>query len=291
MLFEGSAVALVTPFDSGGQVNYLMIKKLIEFQISNGTKAIVILGTTGESPTISSEEREKIIKFTVCLVAKRVPVIVGTGSNSTKNALEQTIQAKNLGADGALVVTPYYNKCSRRGLYEHFKTIALKSKFPLIIYNVPARTGVGVTTDIVLKLSKIKYIVGIKEASGNIGFISELVAKLPKRFAVYSGDDGITLPAMSVGARGVISVTANCYPDRVEALCEFMRKKDLFNAQVQQDFLFEINRALFLEVNPICVKFYLGLIGFDVGKPRLPLTLPEQETIKKLKEISEFYEN
>lgn len=291
MLFEGSAVALVTPFDSAGQVNYLMIKKLIEFQISNGTRAIVILGTTGESPTISSEEREKIIKFTVCLVAKRVPVIVGTGSNSTKVAVEQTIQAKKLGADGALVVTPYYNKCSKRGLYEHFKTIALKSKFSVIIYNVPSRTGVGITTDIVLKLSKIKYIVGIKEAGGNIAFSEELVKVLPKRFAVYSGDDSLTLPAMALGAKGVISVTANCYPDRVSNLCEFMLKNDLFNAKIQQDYLLEINRALFLEVNPICVKYFLGLIGFDVGKPRLPLTSPEPETIKKLKEISEYYEN
>lgn len=291
MIFEGSGVALVTPFNEKNEIDYMMLKKLIEYQISNGTNAIVILGTTGESSTITVAEREKIIKFCVYIVNGLVPVIVGTGSNSTETAISLTMQAKRLGADGALVVTPYYNKCNQTGLFEHYKKIALKTRFPIIIYNVPSRTGVNILPETVLKLSKINNIVGIKEASGNLGQISKLIHILPEDFPVYSGDDNLTLPLLSLGARGVISVTANAYPNFVSLLCKYMKKMDLQNAKNINEKLYEVNSALFLDVNPICIKAYMKLLGFDVGKPRLPLTFASNEIIKKLKEVKNKYEN
>ncbi len=291
MLFVGSAVALVTPFKKSGEVDYFMMKKLIEFQIASGTKAIVILGTTGESPTISREEREKIIKFCVCLAKHQIKIIVGTGSNSTKKAINLTLQAKNLGADGALIVTPYYNKCSDDGLFEHYRKIAQTCKFPIIVYNVPSRTGVNIKPEVALRLSKLRFVVGIKEASGNMAQINKLIRILPKRVAVYSGDDGLTLPIMAVGGKGVISVTANCYPTEVALLCDFMLKRDLVNALRQHEFLAEINEALFFDVNPIPVKFYMNELGLFVGEPRLPLMPPSTEIQNKLKKVKEKYEN
>ncbi len=291
MIFEGSAVALVTPFDKNGEVNFYMLKKLIDYQIACGTKAIVLLGTTGESATITFEEREKIIKFCVCLVSKRVPVCIGTGSNSTKTAIKLSKQAEELGADGVLVVTPYYNKCNKRGLISHFRQIAKSIKIPVILYNVPSRTGVNMLPETIKELSKIKNIVGIKEASGNISQIQTLLSILPSNFAVFSGDDSLTLPIILLGGRGVISVTANCYPELVSNMCDFAIKNDYFNAKRISRYLFKINKALFADVNPMCVKFYLGLIGFDVGGCRMPLTAPCDEAIKILKETKHEYEN
>lgn len=291
MIFKGSGVALVTPFNEKNEVDYFMLKKLIDFQISNGTKAIIILGTTGESPTITMAEREKIIKFCVYIANGLVPIIVGTGSNSTENAITLTMQAKRLGASGALIVTPYYNKCNQNGLYEHYKKIALKTKFPIIIYNVPSRTGVNIQPETILKLSKFNNIVGIKEANGNMVQIEKLIHILPSNFAVYSGDDCLTLPMLSIGAKGVISVTANAYPNQVSVLCEFALKNDYSNALIIHNKLFEVSQALFLDVNPICIKTYMKLLGFNVGNPRLPLTNPSNEIIKKLKEVKNKYEN
>ena len=291
IIFEGSGVALVTPFNKKNEINYYSLKRLIEYQITNGTKSIIILGTTGEASTISEDEREKIIKFTVCMVNKRVPVIVGCGTNNTETAIRLVNQAKELEADGVLIVTPYYNKCNQTGLFEHYKKIALSTKFPIIVYNVPSRTGVNILPETVLKLSKIKYISGIKEASGNFSQISKLIEILPKDFPVYSGDDGLTFPLMSIGAKGVISVTANAYPSLINALCQNIQNKNLISAEKIYHDLFDINSALFLDINPICIKYYMNLLGFDVGEPRLPLTAPNPDTIKKLKEIRNKYEN
>lgn len=291
MIFEGSGVALVTPFGKNGEVNYYSLKRLIDFQISNGTKALIILGTTGESATISESEREKIIKFCVCMVGKKIPVIIGCGSNSTSKAIKLTMQAKRLGADGALIVTPYYNKCNQTGLFEHYRAISQAVKFPIIIYNVPSRTGVNILPETVLKLSKLKYIVGIKEASGNISQISKLIHILPKNFPVYSGDDSLTYPLIMLGAKGVISVTANAYPALVSSLCQNALDGDINNARRLHDFLFELNSALFLDVNPICIKTYMELIGFDIGDVRLPLTKASNRILNRLKEISKIYEN
>lgn len=291
MIFEGSGVALVTPFDKNGEVNYYSLKKLIEFQIACGTKAIIILGTTGESATISKDERKKIINFCVCLVGKRIPVIVGTGSNSTKTAKENSIEAESLGADALLVVTPYYNKCNQQGILNYYKTISNAVKLPIIAYNVPSRTGVNIEPQTVLKLSKIKNIVGIKEASGNLKQIAEILKIVPSNFSVFSGDDFLTLPIMLLGGRGVISVTANVYPELVQNMCDFALKNDYFNAKRISKYLQKINECLFLDVNPICVKEYMNLIGFNVGDVRPPLYKPSSEILKKLKEVKHEYEN
>ena len=291
ILFKGSAVALVTPFDKYGKVNYFSLKYLIDFQISNGTKAIVILGTTGEASTISNLEREKIIKFCICCANKQVPIIVGTGSNSTEKAIEQTKQAETLGADGILVVTPYYNKCNQDGLFLHYKQISNSTKIPIIVYNVPSRTGVNILPNTVLKLAKLKNIVGIKEASGNMSQIAEICQKKPPNFAVYSGDDLLTVPIMSLGSEGVISVTANVEPEKISLLCDFMLKQEHANALNLHNQLFDLNKAMFFDVNPICVKHYLNILGFDVGTPRLPLTEASIDIKQKLEEVKRLYEN
>ena len=291
MVFEGSAVALVTPFDKNNEVDYFELKNLIDFQIANGTKAIIILGTTGEASTISRDERTKIIKFCVCVVAKRVPLIVGTGSNSTSTSKFFTKEAEDLGADAVLIVTPYYNKCNQNGLYLHYRSIAKETKLPIILYNVPTRTGVNILPETVYKLSKIKNIVAIKEASGNLAQIENVLKIVSREFCVYSGDDGLTLPIIAMGGKGVISVTANAYPSEVQYLCEHALAGDLLNARRWANYLFDLNKCLFLDVNPICIKYYLNLIGFNVGKPRLPLTEPNIKIKQKLKEIKKQYES
>ncbi len=290
MVFEGCCVALVTPFSKSGEVNYYVLKQLIEFQIASGTKAILILGTTGECSTITDEERKKIIRFCVCLIAGRVPLIVGTGSNSTVRAITLTKEAKQLGADACLVVTPYYNKCNQNGLFQHYKKISDECSFPIILYNVPSRTGVNMLPETVLKLAKLKNIVGIKEASVDINHILKLFHLLPRNFAIYSGNDSLNFLFLSLGAKGSISVTANCYPTMTSSMCDFGLKRDYFNALRIHDFLFDLNSALCQDINPICVKEYLNLIGFDVGGTRLPLTRSNTEIIKKLKEIKISYE-
>ena len=291
MIFKGSAVALVTPMTQSGEINYYSLKELIDYQIACGTKAIIILGTTGESSTIKEDEREKIIKFCVCMVAKRIPVIVGTGSNSTATAIKFTKQAEKLGADGALIVTPYYNKCNQDGLFEHYKKIASETNLPIILYNVPSRTGVNILPETVLKLSKIKNIVGLKEASGNLNQISKIISLVNSSFAVYSGDDNLTLPILALGAVGTISVTANVYPEQMELLCEFALSQDYSNARRINNFLKNANHAMFLDVNPIPVKAYMNMVGFKVGIPRLPLTEASEKLKRELKEVIKKYES
>lgn len=291
MIFKGSAVALVTPMTQSGEINYYSLKELIDYQIACGTKAIIILGTTGESSTITEDEREKIIKFCVCMIAKRVPVIVGTGSNSTATAIYLTKQAEKLGADGVLIVTPYYNKCNQDGVLEHYKKIASETNLPIILYNVPSRTGVNILPETVLKLSKIKNIVGLKEANGNLNQISETISLVPSNFAVYSGDDNLTLPILALGGAGTISVTANVYPEQMELLCDFAFSSDYSNARRINNFLKSANNAMFLDVNPIPVKAYMNMVGFKVGKPRLPLTEASEKIKRELKEVIKKYES
>lgn len=291
MIFKGSGVALVTPFNSKNEVNFYELKKLIEFQIASRTKALIILGTTGESPTITQEERTKIIKFCVGQVSGRIPVIVGTGSNSTKTAIMHTKEAENLGADGVLVVTPYYNKTNQNGLVLHYKAIAKSTKLPIIVYNVPSRTGLNIMPETLLKLSKIKNIVGFKDAGGNIQQSTKLLSILPKNFALYSGDDLITYPLMCMGYSGVISVTANAYPTLVSSMCESILDRNFENALRIHNYLYKINSSLFLDVNPIGVKFYLNITGKNVGETRLPLSKLSKENQKNLLEVKHFYEH
>lgn len=291
MVFKGSAVALVTPFDKQGKVNYFSLKSLIDYQLANGTNAIVILGTTGESSTISFEEREKIIKFSISLTKGKIPLLVGTGSNSTQTSIALTKQAEDLGADAVLVVTPYYNKCNQEGLFKHYRQIANATSLPIILYNVPSRTGVNIQPETVIKLSKIKNIVGIKEASGNMAQIAEICQKKASKFSLYSGDDILSLPMFSMGASGIISVTANAYPEQIAYLASYALNGDYYNALKIHNKLYDINKALFLDVNPICIKHYLNLLGFSVGNPRLPLTEASPELKKKLLEVKNLYEN
>jgi len=289
IIFSGACTALITPFDKSGNINFLKLKELIEFQIASGINAILILGTTGECSTISNDEREKIIKFCNYEISHRVSLIVGCGSNSTELAKQHLKQAETLGADAALVVTPYYNKCSQEGLILHYKELAKSSNLPIIIYNVPSRTGVNILPETVLKLSKIKNIVGIKEASGNMSQIAKILALLSENFAVYSGDDNLTLPMMSLGAKGVISVTSNIEPERVSIMCRYALKGDFFNAKKIYEYLFNLSEALFFDVNPICIKTYMNLLGFKVGNFRLPLSSPNEDVLNKLKQVKREY--
>jgi 4-hydroxy-tetrahydrodipicolinate synthase len=289
-LFKGVCTALITPFKDE-KIDYHSLKNLIEFQINSGIDALLVNGTTGESATLTECEKRELISFTVREVAGRVPLIAGTGSNSTTRALHLSQFASDVGADAILVVTPYYNKTNQTGLIAHYKAIAKNTKLPIILYNVPSRTGVNILPETVIKLAKINNIVGIKEASGNLSQIAEICKKSPKSFAVYSGDDLLTLPILSMGAHGVISVTANAEPEKVQMLCNFAKNQDFFNARHIHEMLFELNKALFLDVNPICIKEYLNLIGFNVGRPRLPLTEANQSIKKQLKEVKKFYEN
>lgn len=290
MVFEGCCTALVTPFDEKGQVNYFKLKELIEFQIASGVNAILILGTTGESPCISSEERTKIIKFCKSEISGRIPLIVGCGSNSTEIAKAHLIEAYQLGADAGLVVTPYYNKCSQKGLILHYKELAKTTKLPLIMYNVPSRTGVNILPETAYKLSKIKNIVGIKEASGNMSQLAKICSLVQSDFAVYCGDDSMTLPAMSLGAKGVVSVTSNIEPEKVSLMCNLAQKHDFFNARRIHNSLYKLSEALFFDVNPICIKAYMNLCGFEVGGVRLPLSSTNKKVLNKLIKLKREYE-
>lgn len=278
--FIGSGVALITPFTETG-VNYDTLSKLIEFHIENNTDAIIICGTTGEPATMTEEERKEVIKYTIDKVAKRIPVIAGTGSNSTKAAIEMSKYAESVGADGILVVTPYYNKTTQLGLIEHYKAIAESVNLPIIMYNVPGRTGVNMTAETMYELSKIDNIVAIKEASGNISQVAKIAHLCSDNLYIYSGNDDQVVPMLALGAKGVISVLADVEPqDTHNMVIEFMNGNIEASKAIQLRALDLIN-ALFCEVNPIPVKAAVRKLGFDVGGVRLPLI----EMSEKNKEI------
>ncbi|MBQ7668565.1 MAG: 4-hydroxy-tetrahydrodipicolinate synthase [Clostridia bacterium] len=278
--FIGSGVALITPFTETG-VNYDTLSKLIEFHIENNTDAIIICGTTGEPSTMTEEERKEVIKYTIDKVNKRIPVIAGTGSNSTKAAIEMSKYAESVGADGVLVVTPYYNKTTQNGLIEHYKAIANSINIPIIMYNVPGRTGVNMTAETMYELSKIENIVAIKEASGNISQVAKIAYLCGDNLYIYSGNDDQVVPMLALGAKGVISVLADVEPqDTHNMVIEFMNGNIEASKAIQLRALDLIN-ALFCEVNPIPVKAAVRKLGFDVGGVRLPLI----EMSEKNKEI------
>lgn len=277
MLFKGSAVALVTPFRENN-IDYDAMARLIAFHIDNGTDALVIIGTTGESATLSSAEKEALIAFTVKQVAGRLPVIVGTGSNHTQEAIRLSIQAEELGANGLLVVTPYYNKATQKGLIEHYKAIADQVSCPIILYNVPSRTGVNLLPETVQALAQIPTIVGIKEASGDISQVAKLMRLVPSDFAVYSGNDDQILPMLSLGAQGVISVVANVLPQQTHDLVSHYLEGHFIKARQAQLEMLPLIDALFIEVNPIPVKMALSYMGYCESTMRLPLTQMAQET-------------
>ena len=268
-MFRGSIVALVTPF-SGGKIDEAKLSELIEFHIENGTSAIVSCGTTGESATMSHEEDINVTELVIKTVNKRIPVIAGTGSNNTKEALFLTEAAKRNSADAALIVTPYYNKPTQEGIYLHYKRIAETVDIPIILYNVPGRTGVGIQPETVVRLSKVPGIVAIKEASGTVDNASHILKELPW-FNVLSGDDNITMPMMALGAQGVISVAANIVPKKVADMCKYMLKGNYTKARKIHFECHDLFKALFYESNPIPVKTAMNLMGIISDELRLPL--------------------
>ncbi|MDD4816230.1 MAG: 4-hydroxy-tetrahydrodipicolinate synthase [Clostridia bacterium] len=289
-IFRGSCTAIVTPFSqSGKSINYKTFKKLIDFQIENGTSAIVFMGTTGEASTMTKKEKEKVAKFAVEYINKRVPVIIGAGSNNTKDAISNSQIFEKLGADALLHVTPYYNKATQNGLIKHYTEIAKSVKIPIILYNVPSRTGVNILPDTVKKLSQIENIVAIKEASGNFEQIVEILKITDKNFSVYSGDDANIFLVLALGGKGVISVVSNLLPQETANICKTFFEGNIEKSRQIQFDLMPIIKALFGEVNPIPIKTALKLKGFKVGIPRLPLTEMEKKNVKNLKKILKKY--
>ncbi len=269
-MFKGSIVAIVTPFNAG-RVDFEKLRELVEFQIAGGTDAIVPCGTTGESSTLDYDEHMQVIKTVIEQVNKRVPVIAGTGSNATAEAIELSQKAKEAGADGVLLVTPYYNKPTQEGLVRHYTAIADAVAIPQILYNVPGRTGVNMLPETVARLAHHKNIVAIKEATGSLQQASEIIALCGDQIDVFSGDDFITFPMMACGAKGVISVLANIMPKAVGDLVDAFYAGDLEKARQLHLYTLKIGNAMFMESNPIPVKTALGLMGKCSGEVRLPL--------------------
>ncbi len=289
-IFTGAGVAIVTPFHEDGSINFEAFAELIEFQIANSTDAIIVMGTTGESATTSEEEHLEAIKFCAETVKGRVPVVAGTGSNCTRTAVYLSTEAEKYGVDGLLVVTPYYNKATQNGLYQHYKTIADSVKLPIIIYNVPSRTGCNILPETVVRLcNDVENIVGVKEASGNISQITKLFALADGKVDVYSGNDDQIVPILALGGKGVISVLSNVAPKQTHDICQlFFDGKTAESAALQLKAIPLVN-ALFSEVNPIPVKKGVEFMGFAAGPLRMPLTEIEPVHEEQLrKAMAEF---
>jgi 4-hydroxy-tetrahydrodipicolinate synthase len=289
-MFRGTFTALVTPFRNGG-IDAAAFEKLIESQIAAGISGVVAVGTTGESPTLSHEERQELIGLAVATAKKRCQVLAGTGSNATQHAVADTKMAEKLGADGALLVAPYYNKPSQEGLFRHFKTIADATALPIMLYNIPGRCGVDIVSDTVTRLAKeCRNIVTIKEASGSVERVSELRVRLPESFTILSGDDSLTLPFMSVGAVGVVSVASNLFPAEV---CALVRAYECGDAKLALNLhrkMFPLFKDLFIEPNPVPVKTALGWRGAMSGEVRLPLCEMSEANQARLRRTLEEFE-
>ncbi len=288
-IFKGSGVALITPFTKDDSVDFEKLGELLEYHIKNKTDAIIINGTTGESTTLTDEEKYEIIKYSVKRVNGRVPVIAGTGSNNTKHAVELSKKAEALGVDGLLVVTPYYNKGNENGIYEHYKLIAENVNCPIILYNVPSRTGVNLSISLLKKLAEIKNIVAIKEASGNISYAGEIAREVPE-LDIYSGNDDMTIPLMSYGGIGVISVSANIIPETVHNMCMSFLENNIVEAKNLQLKYNDLVDSLFIEVNPVPIKEAMNYLGYNVGHCRLPLGEMKEENKIKLHSVIDSHE-
>lgn len=281
-IFTGSGVALVTPMHPDLSVNYEKLRELIEYHIQNKTDAIVITGTTGEASTLSDQEHLEAIRYTVECTHGRLPVIAGTGSNNTAHAIELSKQAEEFGADALLLVTPYYNKCSQQGLYLHFEAIAKSVSLPILLYNVPSRTGVNILPDTYARLSKIPNIVGAKEASGNFSQIAKIISLCGDNLDIYSGNDDQITSALALGAKGVISVLANVVPSETHEICQSYFDGDTVRSDTLQLRYLELIENLFSDVNPIPVKCAMNAMGMDVGECRLPLCSMEPVAKERL---------
>lgn len=288
-IFTGSGVALITPFNEKNEINFEKLRELLEYHIANRTDAVIVTGTTGESATMSDEEKLAVIKFSVDVVRGRIPVIAGTGSNNTKHAVWLSQEAEKLGADALLVVTPYYNKGNESGIYNHYREIAENVKIPIILYNVPGRTGVNLSVNLVKELSRLKNIDAIKEASGNISYAAEIARAVPE-IDIYSGNDDMTVPLLSIGGKGVISVSANILPEIVHNMVMAFLNKDTDKARELQLKYNDLVNALFIEVNPVPVKEAMNFLGYGVGECRLPLGEMSEKNKEILYEIIRKHE-
>ena len=283
-MFKGSLVAMITPFTESGEVDEKGIKELVEFHIKNGTNGIVPCGTTGESPTLSHEEHKKVVDITMEAVAGRIPVIAGTGSNSTREAFDLTSHAKKAGADAALVVVPYYNRPTQKGLYLHYKKLAEEIDIPIIVYNVPSRTGTNLLPETLAKLAQLKNIAAVKEASGNLDQMTQIVELCGDNIVLLSGDDKLLLPVLSIGGKGVLSVVANIIPRDVSDMVRefeegnYQKSKEIFLSKV-----YPLSNAMFYETNPIPVKTSARLMGLPSGDLRSPLCSMNEDNLTKLK--------
>ncbi|MBR0598941.1 4-hydroxy-tetrahydrodipicolinate synthase [Sinanaerobacter chloroacetimidivorans] len=288
-MIKGSMVALITPFHEDGSVNYDKLDELIRWHIEEETDGIVILGTTAETPALTVTERDKIVEVSIAAANKRIPIIVGSGSNNTLVAKEQSMKYESMGADGLLVITPYYNKTNKAGMIHHFTEIADAVSIPIILYNVPGRTGCSLSCEAVKELSKHQNIVGIKEASGDISFVSKISRLASDNFAIYSGNDDMIIPLMSLGGLGVISVAANIIPREMHRMTMAYLNGDVGQARDMQLKYLDFINALFIETNPIPIKEAMNIANMNVGKYRLPLYEMENHTreqlLKTMKEI------
>lgn len=289
-VFKGAGVAIITPFHQDGSVNYEKFAEQIEYQITNGTDAIIVCGTTGEASTLTHEEHLDVIRFCVKQTAGRIPVIAGTGSNCTETAIYLSQEAERAGVDGLLVVTPYYNKATQKGLYNHFKTIADSVKLPIILYNIPGRTGVNMTPETIVKLCKeVENIVGVKEATGNISQVAKIMSLADGCVDLYSGNDDQIVPLLSLGGLGVISVLSNVAPQQTHDICQkFFDGDTAGSCRMQLDAIPLID-ALFCEVNPIPVKAAMNLQGREAGPMRMPLSEMEPEHVAVMEKVMKEY--
>ena len=289
-VFEGAGVALITPFKDNGEINYEKLEEILEEQIAGGTDAIVACGTTGEASTMTHEEHLDVIRFPCEKVKGRIPVVAGTGSNCTETAVYLSQEAERLGADGVLVVSPYYNKATQKGLYRHFAAVAESIKIPVILYNIPGRTGVNIAPETIAKLCEnVENIVGVKEASGNFSAIAQLMNLTDGRIDLYSGNDDQIVPMLALGGKGVISVLSNIAPRQTHAICEAFFAGNVKESARLQLAAIPLIEALFCEVNPIPVKAAMNLMGKETGPLRMPLTEMEPQNQERLKAAMEAY--
>lgn len=290
MNFGKILTAMVTPFDASGEIDWNATKNLINYLIANGSDGLVVSGTTGESPTLSEQEKLDLFRFTVKVVDGRVPIIAGTGSYNTRDSIILTKQAENAGVDGIMLVTPYYNKPSQEGMYQHFKAIAASTSLPIVLYNIPGRSAVNLTPETVIRLSAIHNIVAIKEASGNLDAMAEIIEKTPENFSLYSGDDGLTLPTLSIGGTGVISVAAHIIGNEMQQMIHKFQNGNLAGAASDHRKLLPIMKALFATPNPTSVKAALNSNGIQVGGVRLPMIPLNNEELASLQAILNSFE-
>lgn len=287
---QGSYVALVTPFKNN-EIDYNALERLIDFHLENGTDGILLCGTTGESAALAGDEKERLVHFAIQKIAGRIPVMLGTGSNNVSHTIAATMRARDWGVDSALVITPYYNKPTQNGLYLHFRTVAENTKIPMVIYNVPSRTGVNIGAETTLKLAQeFPNIVAIKEASGDLVQLSQIVRDAPEGFSVLSGEDALNYPILCCGGKGVISVTANIVPHLVREMVDLVQKGKYEKARELHLKLLQLNSAMFYETNPIPVKEALHLMGMIELEFRLPMCRMQEANLKKLQEVLKKYQ-